>query len=125
MWFLLECLGLVTEIMAKRRSVALLCQTYSALPKQMDTHTYKTIFRWLISLFGHHGATRAIMKANKLGLSTYYPIRTNIKGDVVPLWRNYLMIEFRDFVTIDLCRNTPHFIKLISARDPNSDYRVP
>jgi hypothetical protein len=82
-------------------------------------------FRFLISVFGQDGATRAIIKANKLDLSTYYPTRTNIKGDVVPLWRNYLMIEFWEFVTIDLCRNTPHFIKLISARDPDSDLSHP
>jgi hypothetical protein len=82
-------------------------------------------FRWLISLFGQGGATLAIIKANKLGLSTYYPIRINANGDPTPLWRNYLMIEFRDFVTIDLCRNTPHFINIISARDPGDDLSRP
>jgi hypothetical protein len=82
-------------------------------------------FRWLISLFGQDGATRAIIKANKLGLSTYYPIRINATGEPKPLWRNYLMIEFREFVTIDLCRNTPHFMNIISARDPDDELSRP
>src|SRR5450432_1731952 len=82
-------------------------------------------FRWLTSVFGQDGAIKAIIKANKIGLSTYYPFRTNAKGDLVPMWRNYLMIEFREFTTIDLCRNTPHFIKLISARDRDSDISQP
>jgi hypothetical protein len=82
-------------------------------------------FRWLISLFGQGGATLAIIKANKLGLSTYYPIRINAKGDPTSLWRNYLMIEFSEFTTIDLCRNAPHFMNIISARDPGDDLSRP
>ena len=35
----------------------------------------------------------------------------------MPLWRNYLLIEFREGVTIDLCRTTSNFIKVISERN--------
>jgi hypothetical protein len=34
-------------------------------------------------------------------------------------------MEFIEFVTIDVCRNTPSFVKIISARDPDSDIVEP
>jgi hypothetical protein len=78
-------------------------------------------FRWIVAQFSGSGATRAIIKANTCNLSTYYPLRINKDGEPVPLWANYLFMEFREFVTIDICRNTPRFIKIISARDHGSD----
>jgi hypothetical protein len=82
-------------------------------------------FRWIVTLFSQGGATRAIIKANAINLATFFPIRFNKQGEPVPLWSNYLFMEFREFVTIDLCRNTPNFIKLISSRDPDSDIMQP
>jgi hypothetical protein len=78
-------------------------------------------FRWIVDQFTGKGATRAIIKAHQCGLLIYYPIKINKKGEPVPLWANYLFIQYREFVTIDLCRNTPSFSKIISARDPESD----
>jgi hypothetical protein len=40
-----------------------------------------------------------------------------LAGEYTPLWRPYLFIEFREYVTINLCRTTARFIKIISERD--------
>jgi hypothetical protein len=76
-----------------------------------------TNFRWMVALFRDRGASEAIRRANDIPLRTYYPFRTNKIGDLVPLWRSYLFIEFRDSVTMAICRSTSQFIKIISARD--------
>jgi hypothetical protein len=54
---------------------------------------------------------------NEIPLRTYYPIRFNSKGEPTPLWRSYLFIEFREGVTINLCRTTTHFIRVVSEKD--------
>jgi hypothetical protein len=74
-------------------------------------------FRWLVAVFSQDGAVRAIIKANKADLKTYYPIRFNGKGEPTPLFRSYLFIEFREYVTIELCREVPKFIKILFERD--------
>jgi hypothetical protein len=74
-------------------------------------------FRWVCGLFAGDGAVQIIIRANENGLKTYYPIRRNIKGEYEPLWRSYLFIEWRETVTIDLCRTTTRFLRLISERD--------
>jgi hypothetical protein len=74
-------------------------------------------FRWVVGIFAQDGATRAIIKANKCKLLTYYPIVFSKDGEPRPLFRNYLFVEFREYVTIDLCRNTPKFIKVLTAHD--------
>ena len=74
-------------------------------------------FRWVCAVFSQDGAVQIIMRANKNGLKTLYPIRRDIKGEYQPLWRSYLFIEFREGITIDLCRTTTHFIKIVSERD--------
>jgi hypothetical protein len=74
-------------------------------------------FRWVVAVFAENGATQAIIKANKAKLLTYYPIRFNGKGEAKPLWMNYLFLEWRENITIDLCREVPKFIKIISAHD--------
>jgi hypothetical protein len=74
-------------------------------------------FRWVVAIFSADGAVQAIIKANKVGLKTYFPIRMNGKGEPIPLWRNYLFIQFVEYVTIDLVRDTPNFIRVISAHD--------
>jgi hypothetical protein len=74
-------------------------------------------FRWVVAVFSGSGATEVIKRANERGFKTYFPIRINKRGDYVPLWANYLFIEFQEGVSIELCRTTTRFIKLISARD--------
>jgi transcription antitermination factor NusG len=82
-------------------------------------------FSWIVALFSQGGATRAIIKANAVNLATFYPIKFNKQGDPVPLWSNYLFIEYREFISIELCRKTPNFIRIISSRDPYSDIMHP
>jgi hypothetical protein len=74
-------------------------------------------FRWVVSVFSENGATEIIRRANAKDLKTFYPIRRNLAGEYTPLWRSYLFIEFREGVTINLCRTTTHFIKVVSERN--------
>jgi hypothetical protein len=74
-------------------------------------------FDWIVATFYGCGATEVIQRANEVPLQTYYPLRTNIYGNIVPLWRNYLFVEFREYVTIPLCRSTFKFINVISTHD--------
>jgi hypothetical protein len=74
-------------------------------------------FRWVCAVFNENGAIQIIQRANAKDLKTFYPIRRNIHGEYAPLWRSYLFIEFREGVTINLCRTTTHFIKIVSERD--------
>ena len=74
-------------------------------------------FRWVCAVFAQDGAVQAIIRANKAELKTYYPIKFNGKSEPQPLWRNYVFVQFIEGITIDLCRDTPKFIQLISARD--------
>jgi hypothetical protein len=79
--------------------------------KQIDS------FRWVVGVFKDDGAIQTIIRAHKCNLLTYFPLRYNQKGMPTPLWKNYLFVEFREYITIDLCRSTSHFIKVLSARD--------
>jgi hypothetical protein len=74
-------------------------------------------FRWVCAQFAADGATQVIKRANEIPLRTYYPIRFNAKNEPTPLWRSYLFIEFKEGVTINLCRTTTHFINTINERD--------
>jgi transcription antitermination factor NusG len=74
-------------------------------------------FRWVCAVFSENGAIEVIKRANAKELKTYFPIRRNHKNEYVPLWRSYLFIEFRESVTIDVCRTTTHFIEVVSERD--------
>lgn len=74
-------------------------------------------FRYICGVFSGNGATQIMQRANEIPLATYFPIRFNGKGEPVPLWRNYLLIEFREGVTINLCRTTSNFLKVISEKD--------
>jgi hypothetical protein len=74
-------------------------------------------FRWSVAMFRAHGASEAIKRANQVPLRTYYPIKFNIYGDPIPLWRNYLFIEFKQSLTINICRSTSLFIKVLSMSD--------
>jgi hypothetical protein len=74
-------------------------------------------FRYICGVFSGDGAIQILQRANKIPLATYFPIRFNGKGEPVPLWRAYLLIEFREGVTINLCRTTSNFIKIVGERD--------
>ena len=92
---------------------------------KINGHAYlhQDTFRWVVSVFEQDGATQAIIRANRRNLLTYYPIRFNKNGEPVPLFRNYLFVEFNEYVTIELCRSTIHFIKIISAKDEDGIVR--
>src|ERR1700722_7239065 len=71
-------------------------------------------FRWVVAMFSQDGASQIIQRANAIPLATFYPIKWDRHGDPVPLWQNYLFLEFKEAVTIDLCRTTTKFVKIIS-----------
>jgi hypothetical protein len=84
---------------------------------------YVDSFRWVVGVFSGDGASHAIIKANKSKLQTYYPIRFNQHGEPTPLFRNYLFIQFIERTTINICRETPNFIKILNARDEDGIFR--
>jgi hypothetical protein len=89
-------------------------------PEVNGNHYIKPVedpFRWVVSMFAQDGATQTIIRSNKLCLATYYPIRFNSQGVPVPLFKNYLFVEWREGVTIEICRATSLFVRVLSARD--------
>jgi hypothetical protein len=89
-------------------------------PKTNGYHYLQPIedpFRWCVAVFMADGASVTIRRANAVPLRTFYPIRFNGKGEPIPLWRNYLFLEWREQTTLEICRTTIHFIRIISARD--------
>jgi hypothetical protein len=74
-------------------------------------------FRYICGVFSGDGAVQILQRANQIPLATFFPIRFNGKGEPVPLWRSYLLIEFREGITINLCRTTSQFLKVVSERD--------
>jgi hypothetical protein len=84
---------------------------------QIDT------FRWAVAIFAQDGASQIIPRTNAIPLATFYPIRWDRHGAPVPLWRNYLFVEFKEAVTIDLCRTTTKFVKIINAKDQDGIVR--
>jgi hypothetical protein len=82
-------------------------------------------FRWVVCLFSGNGASDVIQRANGCGLQSYYPLRFNEKGEPRPLWANYLFLEFKEGISIELCRTTSKFIRVVSARDVGSDISKP
>jgi transcription antitermination factor NusG len=74
-------------------------------------------FKWIVGVFKGDGATQVIQRAYKKELKTFYPIRRNIRGEYTPLWKAYLFIQFIEGVSIELCRTTSDFIKVVSERD--------
>ena len=77
----------------------------------------KDEFRYVCGVFSGDGAVQILQRANAIPLATFFPIRFNGRGEPVPLWRSYLLIEFRKGVTINLCRTTSNFIKVVNERD--------
>jgi hypothetical protein len=74
-------------------------------------------FSWIVAVFAGLGASEVIKRANNVPLKTFYPFRIAYNGEPIPLWRNYLFVEFRERVTIDVCRSTSKFLKVLSIHD--------
>jgi hypothetical protein len=74
-------------------------------------------YKWIVCLFRENGAVDAIRRANEIPLRTFYPIRFNGHNQPIPLWRNYLFIEFQNILTIQTCRSTNKLLKILSTRD--------
>jgi hypothetical protein len=86
-------------------------------PKINDHAYLGDPFRWVVAMFQQDGATQVIIRAHKFDLATYYPIGFSKDGEPVPLWRNYVFLEWKEQVTLDICRDTPNFLKVLSAHD--------
>jgi hypothetical protein len=80
-------------------------------------------FMWVVGVFANGGAIDAIRRTNEVALKTYFPIKFNGRQEPVPLWRNYLFIEFREFITLQICHSTSKFIKVLSMRDDDDQLR--
>jgi hypothetical protein len=82
-------------------------------------------FHWAVAIFASSGATEAIKRANDAQLRTFYPFKININGEPIPLWRNYLFIQFVDNLTTEICRSTTRFMSFISETDPETGIKKP
>jgi hypothetical protein len=78
-------------------------------------------FRWSVAVFKAQGAVEAIKRANQVPLRTYYPFRIDRNGNFRPLWRNYLFLEFHKTLTMQVCRSTRNFIKMLTMRDEEGE----
>jgi hypothetical protein len=74
-------------------------------------------FCWIVAIFTGSGASEAIRKAHGMQLKTYFPVRFNGKNEPIPMWRNYLFVEFREQLTLQICRSTTKFLKILSFHD--------
>src|SRR5271166_5181901 len=95
-------------------------------PKLNGHHYLKPLedpFRWVVAMFSADGAIQTIRRAHEYELKTYFPIRFNAKMEPIALFRNYLFIEHRENVTLDICRATTHFIKVLSRHDEDGILR--
>jgi hypothetical protein len=88
----------------------------------MDTQQIEN-FSWIVAMFTNGGAPEVIRRANDVPLKTFYPIRFNGKNEPVPMWRNYLFIEFRENLTLQICRTTNRFLRIISAHDKEGNLK--
>jgi hypothetical protein len=77
----------------------------------------KDKFRWVVGVFRDDGASHTLVRAAANGLKVFYPVKTNIRGEYLPIFKNYLFIEYDEHKTLDVCRATSKFIRVISARD--------
>lgn len=90
---------------------------FSGAPINGHAYLSQNQFRWIVAIFLADGAVDTIKRANANELKTYYPVKQNAKGEYTPLFRNYLFVEFREYVTLDICRATSKFLKVLSAHD--------
>jgi hypothetical protein len=98
-----------------------------------DTEIYSDLFGtyqqydkffWSVGIFAGNGATEAIKYALDARLEVFYPHHLNKNGDFVPLWKNYLFIEWIDNVSVSVCRKCNKFIKFISFDENNRPFLV-
>ena len=80
-------------------------------------------FSWIVATFQGTGASEVIKRANDVPLMTYYPLKINENGVPTPLWRNYLFIEFRGMLTLQICRSTTKFLQVLSCHDEEGTLR--
>ena len=86
--------------------------------KHYDPFGFETDdFRWICAVFQSDGAIQIIKRAKERDIQIFYPIRRNVEGNYVPMWRPYLFVQWKDGITINLCRSTAKFIKIISTKD--------
>jgi transcription antitermination factor NusG len=83
----------------------------------INGHAFLKRDYWIVGVFSGNGAVQVIKRANERDIKTFYPIRRTFEGEYTPLWKSYLFIEFVESVTIDLCRTTGNFLRIISERD--------
>lgn len=74
-------------------------------------------FQWIVGVFRPGGATEIIKRANDIPLKTYYPLRLTNDDKTEPLWSNYLFIEFLENISIQICKTTSRFIKILRHLD--------
>ena len=101
-------------------------------PPRLNGHHYDLFsgkeiddFRWCIAIFVSNGASQIIQKANAVPLATFYPIFINKACEYVPVFRNYLFIEFKESSTYKLCHSSLNFVRMITARDVDGDVYKP
>jgi hypothetical protein len=98
-------------------------------PPHINGHRYDLfgtsidMFRWMVGIFRSDGAMVTIRRANQNNLATYYPIRWDRSGEPKPLFQNYLFIEFQEHLTLEICRATTKFIKVIGVHDEDGILR--
>jgi transcription antitermination factor NusG len=91
--------------------------TISYVPPSMDlfqNQPKENNFYWIVGVFSGNGALEAIRRAIDYHLQIYYPHKLNQNNQLVPLWKNYLFIEYVPKISVQICRNATRFIKIIS-----------
>ena len=71
-------------------------------------------FWWTVAIFTGNGASEVIKHAINEHLEIFYPFRLNNNGNFSPLWKNYLFIEWIQYLTPKICRRSTKFIKFIT-----------
>lgn len=71
-------------------------------------------FLWAVGVFNGNGANETIKYALDARLEIFFPYRMNKNGNFVPLWKNYLFIEYIPNITISICKKTSKFINFIN-----------
>jgi transcription antitermination factor NusG len=71
-------------------------------------------FFWSVGMFSGNGAKETIRYALEAHLEVFYPHRLNKSGNFVPLFGNYLFIEYILPTTVMICRQSSKFYGFIS-----------
>lgn len=88
------------------------------------TYNEKDKFLWAVGVFNGNGAHEIIKYALDARLETFFPHRLNKLGNFIPLWRNYLFIEYIPPMTAQVCRQSSKFLGFINFNgQPELVYR--